>query len=920
MNESADIEHTTGRTPLDTAYLELSRSWVAWAQSLDTALQRLCEIVAEAVGVDRVSIWRLDDDRLVCLDLYEVTRGRHSDGTILWRRDHTAYFDALEAARVIDAQDARTDPRTRDFEEDYLAPLGIGAMLDATLRTAGSNWGVLCLEHVGGPRAWRDDELQFAVSVADLLVQIIMLEQTRSSEARYQALFENAGDAIFLMQDDRFIDCNPATLEMFGCRRDEIVGTTPDRFSPLQQPDGRSSREKALEMIGAAFTGENQRFEWQHVRLDGASFAAEVTLSRVDLGGQPHLLATVRDISARKQTEQELMQSRQELVRSNDTLRLLNAFSARMQNTVGIRQIVHETIELLNTISRPPKIAIYLCQADHQNLKLAGSHGFDTTTEAVGAILPVHDSLSGLALRENRLIAIEDFRHDDRLHGPIKERLLAAGITSAVIVPMFYQDTPLGTLNLVYSGAHPFGQTELETLASIANTVALAIANTRHINDLEHQASHDPLTGLPNRKVLHEAFARLLAEADEAAASHAMLLLDLNRFKEVNDTLGHEIGDLVLCEIAPRLTAALAGHDPLLCRLGGDEFALVLPRIGDGESAEEAARRVVAGLDEPIAVEQITIPVGASIGVALYPQDGNDSHALLRCADVAMYEAKRTGDSVQRYHPTLDRHTPERLLLMADFRQALARSELVLHYQPKYDLRRRRVTGFEALVRWQHPVHGLLYPGAFIPMVEHSDSIHELSLYILEHVAEQQQRWRDQGEDYSVAVNLSARNLHEGRCVRLIEELVAAGARIELEITETALVHEGESVAEYLNRLATLGVRLAIDDFSMGHSSLGYLRLLPVTTLKIDRTFIAGMARNEQDRLIVGATITLSHDLGLEVVAEGVEDARTMQLLAEMGCDQYQGYHLSPALPPDEVPGWLAEQSRTGMATTTSVE
>ncbi len=461
--------------------------------------------------------------------------------------------------------------------------------------------------------------------------------------------------------------------------------------------------------------------------------------------------------------------------------------------------------------------------------------------------------------------------------------------------------TALGTLNLVFEGPQPFDAAELETLSSIANT--------RHIIDLELQATHDSLTGLPNRKLLHREIARRCAAHRGSTGNLALMLLELDRFKEVNDALGHEIGDRVLCEIAPRLSDALAGQAHLICRLGGDEFAVLVGDMADAHRVEASARKIVATIAKPIVIGQISIQVGASIGVALCPDHGDDSHGLLGCADVAMYEAKRAGTDVCVYHASLARYTPERLGLMADFRKALADWQLLLYYQPKFDLRRNRVVGLEALVRWQHPRHGLLYPGAFMPMVERSDAIHELTRYALTAAARQQQEWGEQGHDYPMAVNVSARNLLEDSCVSLIEQLTADRARLELEITETALVPYGENVAAALNRLATLGVRLAVDDFSMGHSSLGYLRLLPVTTLKIDRSFVAEMASNEQDRLIVEATIALGYKLGLEVIAEGVEDAASVELLSAMGCDAHRGFHLGAAFPPDDIIGWLTQQS-----------
>jgi len=554
----------------------------------------------------------------------------------------------------------------------------------------------------------------------------------RDSNARYRTLFESAGDSIFLMEGERFIDCNPATLKMFGCNREQIIGEPPYRFSPELQPDGRSSKEKALEKITAAFKEGTPTFEWQHCRYDGTPFDAEVTLNTVEIGGRSHLLATVRDVSERKETEAKL----------------------------------------------------------------------------------------------------------------------------------------------------------------------------------EYMALHDSLTGLYNRYALHGEMERMFGQHGDESGYHALMIIDLDRFKEINDTLGHHTGDKILKRIGRHLKENLGQRNAFVSRLGGDEFTIFLGNNAGLDEINGIASEVLGLIKQPFEVDSMRLEIDASIGIALYPRDGKDGHALLRSADVAMYEAKIRGGGIAFYDVSTDQHSPERLAIMADLGNAIREKQLCLHYQPKYDLRKMEIIGFEALVRWQHPKFGLLYPDRFIPFAEVSDVIFPLTHFVLQQALEQQQKWKAAGHHFKVAVNVSARNLRDDRCEELIRGMLehygTQPGDLELEITETALMHDPEGAAIRLERIAALGVKLSIDDFGTGFSSLGYLRKLPIHSLKIDRLFVKDMLANEQDASIVRSTIGLAHNLKLEVVAEGVESAGIQSLLGQMGCDLIQGYHLSRPMPWEDIMVWLS--------------
>jgi diguanylate cyclase (GGDEF)-like protein/PAS domain S-box-containing protein len=744
---------------------------------------------------------------------------------------------------------------------------------------------------------------------ADLTERKLARDSLRDSEARYHTLFEGTGDSIFLMRGEQFVDCNPATLQMFGCTREQIIGQPPYRFSPEIQPDGRRSDEKAVEKITAAFNGQTQNFEWLHCRFDATPFDAEVTLNVVEIRGEPHLLATVRDTSERKRAEAELALSRRTLLERNESLRLINRLSTQLHGSLETADILAITVEALRSLTPTPHVAICLQEGPTEPLQVVASEG-PVSSLKVGEATSLALGLHKAALAERRLLVITDFTAHATLPEPARQELSSAGVRAGVVVSLLYRDIPLGSISLLYEEGRGFGEIELDSFTAIGNTVALALASARHVDGLEYLAHHDSLTGLPNRMFLHREFEQVVASRDASQPGAALLLLDLDRFKEINDTLGHHVGDLLLQQIGPRLRTALGDEAGIMCRLGGDEFALLLPNAGEPALARNVAQRLLVALRAPFLIESMQLLMDASMGIAFYPADGDDSHALLRSADVAMYEAKRKGGGIAIYDRSLDQNSPERLGMIADLNQAIRDRQLSLYYQPKLDLKTGRNAGFEALVRWQHPRLGLLQPESFLQLAELSETIHPLTDLVLELAVAQLREWKDAGVSSSVAVNLSARNLIDDRCLMTIRNLmqeyrIEPGA-LEVEITETALMHDPEQAAERLDRIAALGVRISIDDYGTGYSSLGYLHRLPINALKIDRLFVTDMRNGVHDAIIVRSTIALAHSLGLIVVAEGVEDAATQDLLQSMGCDQIQGYHLSMPLPPEALAQYVA--------------
>lgn len=416
---------------------------------------------------------------------------------------------------------------------------------------------------------------------------------------------------------------------------------------------------------------------------------------------------------------------------------------------------------------------------------------------------------------------------------------------------------------------------------------------------LRRQALHDALTGLPNRVLLRDRVEQAILAARRDDHDATLMLLDLDRFKEVNDTFGHHYGDALLRQVAERLRGSLRASDTV-ARLGGDEFAVLLAGSGRAE-AILAADKMCAALEAPFIVEGQALHVGASIGIALFPRHGTDAATLLRRADVAMYVAKRGGDAHAVYAPEHDVYTPDRLALVADLRQAIACGALLLHYQPKASLDGGRIYGVEAIARWPHPRLGLIPPDQFIPLAEATGLIGPLTLWVLAAALAQCQSWRRAGLDLGVAVNLSMANLHDlalpTTIARLLETHDLPAASLRVEVTESAIMADPARTLETLTRLRALGVGISVDDYGTGYSSLAYLKRLPVDELKIDMSFVRHMAQDETDAVIVSSTIGLGHNLGLHVVAEGVEDREAWDALTRMGCDAAQGYHLSRPLP-----------------------
>ena len=519
-------------------------------------------------------------------------------------------------------------------------------------------------------------------------------------------------------------------------------------------------------------------------------------------------------------------------------------------------------------------------------------------------------------------VVIDDVPADEL--GALPELFSEHELNSAVVVPMRGSAGIYGLLGAYSRERRGFTPENVDFLRSVANIVATAIDRRSAEQRLTYLAQFDTLTGLPNRSLFLDRFGQTLTQAARSSWLIGVLFIDLDRFKVINDTLGHGIGDQLLVQVAQRLADCVRTADTV-GRLGGDEFAFVLSDLARADDAGLVAEKVVALLARPFDLDGQEVYVSASVGVAIYPDDGTDPDLLLRNADTAMYRAKESGRaSYQFYLPQMNERAAERLKIESRLRGALERGEFVLHYQPKVCLDSGEISGFEALLRWQHPERGLVPPLEFISILEDTGLIVPVGEWVVRSVCQQLRQWQRDGVPLRpVAVNLSARQFHQAGLDVVIARIVSQSGidpgLLEFELTESMLMNDPEAAVRTLQRMKTWGVRLSVDDFGTGYSSLAYLKRFPLDALKIDRAFIRDITTDPDDAAITLAIIGLAHSMKLTVVAEGVETEAQLAYLRARGCDEMQGYYFARPMPPAECARALAEGWRLGGADATAV-
>ncbi len=540
-----------------------------------------------------------------------------------------------------------------------------------------------------------------------------------------------------------------------------------------------------------------------------------------------------------------------------------------------------------------------------------------------GALLEANDAFCAIVgYEQDQLdtLTLRDITHSDDLepYADCVRQMLDGTISSCQMEKRYvHRDGRAVWILLTASLVKDAGGTPLYVIAQVQDIndrkVAEEVLETAAaeqsatLESVRYRALHDVLTELPNRALFLDRLDQSVLLAQRESACLALLFVDLDRFKQVNDTLGHRIGDLLLQHVGHRLHEVLRESDTV-ARMGGDEFAIVLPGA-DEAGAHAIAQKILQTLEQLILIEGYSVRVGASIGIALYPEHGDSTETLMRRADVAMYVAKRARLGYTTYSPNLDVNTTSRLALAAEIHQAIDGKQLLLHYQPKIDLRSGRMSGVEALVRWRHPVAGLIPPSEFIPVAEQAGFMTPLTHWVIDTALEQCRLWQELGLPLRTAVNLSASNLQDVQTVQVIAEALArwnvSADLLEVEITESAVMEDPDRSLHILTALNRLGLHTAIDDFGAGYSSLAYLARLPVDISKIDRSFVLELTRvgegPSQEATVVRAMIDFAHSLGLQVVAEGIENRKMLDLLTAMRCDFAQGFYLGAPVPAQDI-------------------
>ncbi len=708
--------------------------------------------------------------------------------------------------------------------------------------------------------------------------------QLQRSSARLDALIDASPLAIVVQSEDGVVNrWNRAAERIFGWSEREVLG----RQSPSVPPDKLAEKAQFLDRIrrGEEFLNvETERQRSDATRIAVSLSAAPLRNADGVADGSVMILA---DISERRRSEQ-LQQ-------------LEHAVTRVLSESQGIEEAMQAVLEKFCTTAGWAYGARWVLNTADQQLNCIESWQVDTP--AAKAFAEFNHTVrrdfqphSGGLLRgvwaTGEPVWMEDVAAEASFNRGAEAA--RAGLHAAMAFPILILGKFYGVIEFFAAERRPRDDGLLRVARSIGSQVGQFIARKEAELNLTFFANHDALTGLPNRAMFGERLAQALARAQRNGRKVAVMFLDLDRFKIINDTLGHDAGDRLLQEVATRLRNCLRESDTI-ARQGGDEFVVLVEDMNGTAQAAGVAQKILDAVAEPYELSGQDYHVTASIGVSVYPEDGSDMQALLKNADIAMYRAKETGkNNFQFYSAQANRHSLERLALETDLRRALERQELHLHYQPKIDSRSGCVTGVEALLRWQHPTRGAIAPAELIGLAEETGLIIAIGDWVIRTACRDAQAWGAAGNAVPVAVNLSARQFGRDGLVDAVAEVLRdsglAAAQLELEITESAVMDNAERAALVLDRLRAMGVRVALDDFGTGFSSLGYLKRFPVDSVKIDRSFIADLARNSDDAAITRAVIAMAHSLRLKVTAEGVETAAQVKFLRDHDCDEMQGF------------------------------
>jgi diguanylate cyclase (GGDEF)-like protein/PAS domain S-box-containing protein len=734
-------------------------------------------------------------------------------------------------------------------------------------------------------------------------------KQREEDLRRFRAAMDATSDAIFLTDRHslRYVDVNAAACEMLGYTAEELLALGPESVLSIQ-------RDELVRGFDAVIgnEGSTETFESLLTRKDGSQVWCELRRRAQRSGEGWIIVSVVRDITLRREDEQAFLH--QTMQQS-----LIAEFGKQALLSADLGELLGNALELASDGLYAEFCRVLQLTPDGQALIVRAGSGWEEHAGEPNAA--ESDSLAQYrhAVAASEPVVIDDLAKETRF---VPSAILKAhGIRSGVEVPIVGTSGTFGVFGVYSQEPMQFAAESVNFLKSVANIVAIAIDRKSVEDKLAHLAQFDTLTGLPNRDLFRDRLGQSLTLARRNDWLSGVMFIDLDRFKAVNDTYGHAIGDKLLQKVALRLKECVRAGDTV-GRLGGDEFAIVLSKLVKDDDAALVAKKVIAALVRPFILEGNETYMSASLGIALYPGDGKDSDILLKNADTAMYRAKEQGRNTYRFYlPQMNERALERLQVETQLRGALERAEFRLHYQPKVNLASGKISGFEALLRWQHPERGLVPPIEFISILEELGAIVQVGEWVVRTVCEQIRLWREQGvPPMPVAINLSARQFQQKNLDAVIGGILSETgvdpSLLEFELTESLLMNDAEEAARTLNNMKAYGVRLSVDDFGTGYSSLAYLKRFPLDTLKIDRAFVRDVTVNPDDAAIAIAIINLAHSLQLNVVAEGVETAPQLNFLRERGCDEMQGFYFAQPLPAADCTLALLEDRRLPQAST----
>ena len=720
---------------------------------------------------------------------------------------------------------------------------------------------------------------------------------------RFRVAMDTSADSIFLVDRTlmRYIDANATACKVLGYTREQLLAMGPQDM--VAKPRDEVERDFDALIAGVE---RHSRKQATLRRSDGSPLRVEISRRAHQSGDGWIIVGIARDISDRLAAEETI---RQHAMQQS----LIAAFGQKALANTQLDELLSQAAHVA-----AEGLGVALCSVlqlglDGRSLVLKAGLGWED--ESIGCRIADRDepSQTRYVIERAEPVTFDDLARETRF--PPLALLTRHGVTSGIDVPIHGVSGPYGVLGAYSREPRHFTQESVNFLQSVANTLATAMDRKGAEERLTYLAQFDTLTGLANRSLFLDRFAQTLKQAKRNDWSVGVLFVDLDRFKLVNDTLGHSIGDQLLVQVARRLQECVRAGDAV-GRLGGDEFAFVLSNLTRPDDAALVAQKVVTTLAAPFRLEGQEVYVSASLGIGIYPGDGTEADTLLRNADTAMYRAKEQGrNTYQFYLPQMNEQALERLQLQTQLRGALERGEFVLHYQPKANLASGAISGFEALLRWQHPVRGLVPPLQFISILEETGLIVPVGDWVVRTVCEQLARWQAEGaQPRPVAVNLSARQFQQkdldSAIANILLDTGIDPGLLEFELTESMLMQDPEEAVRMLKTMRSYGVRLSVDDFGTGYSSLAYLKRFPLDALKIDRAFIRDVTTDPDDASIALAIISLAHSLKLKVVAEGVETESQLAFLSTHGCDEMQGYYFARPLPVADCTRARAEDRR----------